>query len=96
MSKFDELDQESEMNLMLIDAIVHTRELWDEGFFDDDNPTVKDIANKAIDITCEQHSIAVSPEIRAAMLELWTIAIVMQFNIDDAYEEITEQLGIQL
>lgn len=32
MSKFDELAQELEMNLMLIDAIVHTRELWDEGF----------------------------------------------------------------
>lgn len=48
------------------------------GFFDDDNLTVKDTANKAIDIVCEQHSIAVSPEIRAAMLELWTVAITMQ------------------
>lgn len=83
----DKLAKETLHNIILCDAIESATHLLDEGFFDREAKTAKLMATKAIDIICEQHSVAVSPEIRAAMVKLWMTAIIAHHKVTEAVYE---------
>ena len=83
----DKLATETRLNMILCDALVASTELLDDGFFDREAKMAKLIANKAIDIVCEQHSVSVSPEVRAAMQKLWVVAIIAHHEVTKAVYE---------
>lgn len=80
----DKLAGETRYTMILRDALVVSTGLLDDGFFDREAKMAKLIANKAIDIVCEQHSVSVSPEVRAAMVKLWMTAIITQHEVTKA------------
>lgn len=83
----DKLAKETLHNIILCDAIESSTRLLDEGFFDQEAKTAKLMATNAIDIVCEQHSVAVSPEVRAAMVKLWMTAIIAHHKVTEAVQE---------
>lgn len=80
----DKLATETIHNIILYDAVETSTRLLDDGFFDQEAKTAKLMATKAIDIICEQHSVAVSPEVRAAMVKLWMTAIIAHHKVTEA------------
>lgn len=83
----DKLATETRLNMILCEALVASTDLLDEGFFDREAKMAKVIADKAIDIVCEQHSVTVIPELRAAMQKLWVVAIIAHHEVTRAVYE---------
>lgn len=83
----NKLATETRLNMILCEAVATSADLLDEGFFDREAKLAKLMADKAIDIVCEQHSVAVSPEIRAAMQKLWVVAIIAHHEVTRAVYE---------
>lgn len=83
----NKLTTETRLNMILCDSVAASTEMLDEGFFDREAKLAKLMANKAIDIVCEQHSVAVSLEVRAAMQKLWVVAIIAHHEVARAVYE---------
>lgn len=83
----NKLATETRLNMILCDAVVASTDLLDDGFFDREAKMAKLMANKAIDIVCEQHSVAVSPDVRAAMQKLWVVSIIAHHEVTRAVYE---------